>query len=316
MRCEPRLTAMCKIAIEDIHGSDKYSVACTFGRKFEPFFFSMQEAYLKLAESTITLKKDSTEPQIRSYFEHICNLADNSGEEFPANLDDVWPLVYGRKEEAVRALTTDFQYSEDVDYKVLRRNAQNPLGGRPASDYFLSVSCLEHFIARKVRSVFEVYRQVFHAARRGELRSRNLSRKELALMVIQAEEEKERLMLENKMQAAQLIEAAPKIDFHDKVVASEDTCLIRELAKILAQRGFKIGQNRLYELLRNEGYLIKSGIDRNQPTQQYVEYGIFEVDMKPWINPKTGEVHIGKTSKVTPKGIKYFVRKFLGKVAL
>lgn len=266
-----------------------------------------------MAEKSLTLQ--SSNEELKAYFEAVCKIVDSNADKFPINLDEVWPLVYGRKEEAVRALTTDFQYSEGSDYKVLRRNAENPLGGRPVMDYKLTVSCMEHLIARKVRSVFEVYRLVFHAARKGELRPRELSRKELALMVIQAEEEKERLMIENKTQADKIAEDAPKVEFHDNVVASSDTCLVRELAKVLTQRGFKIGQNRLYELLRNEGYLVKSGVDYNQPTQQYVERGLFEVDRKPWTDPK-GQQHIGKTSKVTPKGIKYFVRKFLGKAAV
>lgn len=278
------------------------------------FYHTMQKAYLQLAENLMVLKKDSSESQIRLYFERICQLTDQAENEFPINLDEVWPLAYPRKDHAVRDLTEKF--IQDIDYKLSLKSGENPLGGRPTNDYHLSVSCFEYFIARKVRPVFEVYRQVFHAARKGELRPRELSRKELALMVIQAEEEKERLMLENKAQADKIAEDAPKVEFHDNIVASDDTCLVRELAKILTQRGYKIGQNQLYKILRNEGYLIKGGSDRNQPTQQYVENGIFEVDRKPWTNKKTGEKHIGKTSKVTAKGIKYFVRKFLGKAAV
>ncbi len=124
------------------------------------------------------------------------------------------------------------------------------------------------------------------------------------------------LRAENAEKQAKIEADAPKVEFHDKIIASDDTCLVRELAKVLTQRGFKIGQNRLYELLRNEGYLIKSGSDRNSPTQPYVDNGIFEVDRKLWTNPKTGEVHIGKTSKVTSKGLKYFINKFLGRAAV
>lgn len=124
---------------------------------------------------------------------------------------------------------------------------------------------------------------------------------------------KEQRLLEAE---AKIAEDAPKVEFHDNIIASDDTCLVRELAKILTQRGFKIGQNRLYELLRNEGYLLKNGSDRNSPAQPYVEKGLFEIDRKPWKDPKTGETHIGKTSKVTSKGIKYFLRKFLGKAAV
>lgn len=123
------------------------------------------------------------------------------------------------------------------------------------------------------------------------------------------------LRAENAEKQRKIEADAPKVEFHDSIIASSDTCLVRELAKVLTQRGFKIGQNQLYKLLRDNGYLIKSGTDRNQPRQEYVDSGLFEVDRKPWINPKTQEVHIGTTSKVTSKGIKYFIRKFLGKAA-
>lgn len=144
------------------------------------------------------------------------------------------------------------------------------------------------------------------------MRSQQILQKRIA----DAEAEISRLQLTNEEQRKELVEAAPKVEFHDKIIASDDTCLVRELAKVLTQRGFKIGQNRLYELLRNEGYLIKHGSDRNSPTQPYVDNGIFEIDRKPWTNPKTGEVHIGKTSKVTSKGLKYFICKFLGRAAV
>lgn len=111
----------------------------------------------------MVITKESTESEVKNYFTSVLELS-NSSEEFPVNLDDVWMLVYGRKEEAVRALTSSEQFMQNVDYQVLRKNAENPLGGRPTCDYYLTVPCLEFFIARKVRSVFEVYRQVFHHA--------------------------------------------------------------------------------------------------------------------------------------------------------
>lgn len=114
-----------------------------------------------------TLTKQSGENEIRSYFNAILELS-KSDNEFPVNLDNVWMLVYGRKEEAVRALTTSELFIENVDYQVLRKNAEQDSkpkwGGNNRKDYYLSIPCLEFFIARKVRSVFEVYRQVFHKA--------------------------------------------------------------------------------------------------------------------------------------------------------
>lgn len=126
----------------------------------------------------LQLTKQSTAQEIKAYFEEVLRLTRDS-EEFPVNLDDVWPLVFGRKEEAVRALKNDRLFVEDIDYQVLRRNAENPdnftqrcvkpQGGRPTNIYMLSVPCLEFFIARKVRAVFEVYRQVFHKVASGEI---------------------------------------------------------------------------------------------------------------------------------------------------
>lgn len=109
------------------------------------------------------MTKESSENEIKAYFNAVLELA-QSREEFPVNLDEVWPLVYGRKEEAVRALTSSKLFIEGTDYLVLRKNAGNLQGGRPTEDYYLTVPCMEFFIARKVRPVFEVYRKVFHRA--------------------------------------------------------------------------------------------------------------------------------------------------------
>ncbi len=126
----------------------------------------------------LQLTKQSTDQEIKAYFEEVLRMLRDS-EEFPVNLDDVWPLVFGRKQEAVRALRNDRLFVENIDYQVLRKNAQNSevlrkdaenqQGGRPTEIYMLSVPCLEFFIARKVRPVFEVYRQVFHKVASGEL---------------------------------------------------------------------------------------------------------------------------------------------------
>lgn len=126
----------------------------------------------------LQLTKQSTDQEIKAYFENILRMSRDS-EEFPVNLDDVWPLVYSRKDKAVRALQSNDLFMQNVDYQVLpqngensgvlRKNAENPQGGRPTEIYLLSVPCLEFFIARKVRPVFEVYRQVFHKVASGEL---------------------------------------------------------------------------------------------------------------------------------------------------
>ena len=118
-------------------------------------------------------------------------------------------------------------------------------------------------------------------------------------------QEKERLQL----QAAQ---DKPKVVFADAVSASDGTILIGELAKILKGNGIEIGQNRLFERLRQDGFLIKrKGTDYNAPTQKAMELGLFRVK-ETAITHSDGHVTISKTTKVTGKGQQYFVNYFLG----
>lgn len=137
-----------------------------------------------------------------------------------------------------------------------------------------------------------------------------LTRKQLALMVVQAEEEKEQLAIENKQQQEQLEEQKPKVAFANAVLSSPDSVLIGELAKILCQNGYETGEVRLFEQLRNEGYLCSFGSDRNMPMQRYLEMGLFEVT-KGTRSGKNGEQHVTRTTKVTQKGCHYFINKFI-----
>lgn len=120
----------------------------------------------------LQLTKQSTAQEIKAYFEEVLKLSKDS-KEFPVNLDDVWPLVFGRKQEAVRALKNDKLFVENIDFQPLRKDAQRSdngqFNGGDKVTYMLSVPCLEFFIARKVRPVFEVYRQVFHKVASGEI---------------------------------------------------------------------------------------------------------------------------------------------------
>ena len=117
---------------------------------------------------------------------------------------------------------------------------------------------------------------------------------------------KERLQLE-------ATENKPKVIFADAVSVSEGTILIGELAKILKGNGIEIGQNRLFEKLRQDGYLIKrKGTDYNAPTQRAMDLGLFRVK-ETAITHSDGHVTISKTTKVTGKGQQYFINLFLGK---
>lgn len=106
--------------------------------------------------------------------------------------------------------------------------------------------------------------------------------------------------------------AKPKVLFADAVSASDSTILIGDLAKILKQNGHPIGQKRLFEWLRGNGYLIKrQGADYNSPTQRAMEMGLFKIK-ETAISHSDGHVSVSKTTKVTGKGQQYFINKFCG----
>lgn len=112
-----------------------------------------------------------------------------------------------------------------------------------------------------------------------------------------------------KEQEAQLEEQKPKVLFADAVSASDGTCLVGELAKMLTQAGYTVGQNRLFRQLREDGFLGKAGQNRNVPLQRWVEQGLFRIKETAITHPD-GHVTINRTPKVTGKGQTYFLRKY------
>lgn len=129
-----------------------------------------------------------------------------------------------------------------------------------------------------------------------------------ALMVAQNKiAEKDRIISEKQERIEQM---RPKEIFADAVSASRTSILIGDLAKLICQNGFQIGQKRLFDWLRDNGYLMKHGASRNMPVQRYVEQGLFEIKESNVQNPD-GSVRITRTTKVTGKGQVYFVNKFL-----
>ncbi len=107
-------------------------------------------------------------------------------------------------------------------------------------------------------------------------------------------------------------EQKPHVLFSNAVSASKTTILIGALAKLLKQNGINIGQNRLFEWLRQNGFLVKRGDNRNMPTQRAMELGLFEVKESCHLNSNGCNV-ITKTTVVTGKGQCYFINRFLGK---
>lgn len=118
---------------------------------------------------------------------------------------------------------------------------------------------------------------------------------------------------ESKRMGERLKEQAPKVLFADAVTASRTSILVGELAKLIQQNGVEIGQKRLFEWMRNNGYLLKRGSEYNMPSQNAMEMGLFEIK-ETAIAHSDGHTTVSRTPKVTGRGQAFFVNKFLAKV--
>lgn len=125
-----------------------------------------------------------------------------------------------------------------------------------------------------------------------------------------ADQEIKKLKSSNVVLLEDVQRMKPKEIFADAVSASHTSILIGDLAKLLKQNGYSTGQKRLFEQLRQEGYLIKGGSSKNMPTQKSMEMGLFEVKETSISNPD-GSIRVTKTTKVTGKGQQYFINHFL-----
>lgn len=110
-------------------------------------------------------------------------------------------------------------------------------------------------------------------------------------------------------QQTRIVELEPKARFADAVAASDGTCLVGELAKMLRQNGMDIGQNRLFRLLQADGYLGKTGSNRNVPTQRAMDLGLFRIK-ETTVTHADGHTTVSRTPKVTGKGQRYFIDRY------
>lgn len=200
----------------------------------------------------------------------------------------------------------EYGFTENIDYQVLLKNEYNPNGGRPETDFALSLDCAKEISMIQRTEKGKIARQYFISCEK-KLKNpiQTLSRIDLARMVIEAEEENQRLQIEAQANA-------PKVLFTEAVMGSTTSCLIGELAKLIAQNGYEIGERRLFAWLRENNYLGTKGERYNIPMQKYIEQGLFELK-KGTRSGNGGVMHQTITPKVTGKGQVYFVNKFLKK---
>lgn len=180
------------------------------------------------------------------------------------------------------------------------------IGGRPPIDYDLTIRCGKEICMLQRTEEGKAIREYLLDLEDAWNTPEKIMARALEIAHRTIEDFKSKtLMLEQKIE-----QDKPKTIFADAVSTSKTSILIGDLAKLICQNGVQIGQKRLFDWLRQNNFLIKSGSSKNMPQQRYVEQGLFEVKESSVQNPD-GSVRITRTTKVTGKGQVYFVNKFL-----
>ncbi|MBT9667141.1 phage antirepressor KilAC domain-containing protein [Roseburia hominis] len=199
---------------------------------------------------------------------------------------------------------TEYGFVEGTDFYSKMSKTDN--GGRPSTDYEISVDMAKQICMIQRTPEGKAVRQYLIDLEKAW----NTPEQVFARALKMADEKINSLKEINTSLIAENKRMKPKEIFADAVATSHTSILIGDLAKLICQNGYQIGQKRLFEWLRENNFLIKSGSSKNMPQQRYVEQGLFEVKESNVQNPD-GSVRITRTTKVTGKGQIYFVNKFL-----
>lgn len=224
--------------------------------------------------------------------------------------DNHEPIVSARQLHKTLEVKTRFSqwveqnfkgFEENYDFaSVVTTTVVNNGAMRELQDYALSLDTAKHLAMMSKTDKGKEVRQYFIQVEKDF----NSPEKIMARALLMADKKIHKL--ETQIEADK-----PKVLFADAVSASKSSCLIGELAKILKQNGIDIGQNKLFQWLRSNGYLIsRRGESWNQPTQKSMQLGLFELK-KTNINHADGHTTVNTTPKVTGKGQQYFINKFL-----
>ncbi|HGA1359894.1 TPA: phage antirepressor KilAC domain-containing protein, partial [Streptococcus suis] len=224
--------------------------------------------------------------------------------------DNHEPVVSGRQlHEALGVKTpysmwfdrmVEYGFAENQDFLLNNFVKQTGRGGHNKVDHIIKLDMAKEIAmiqrtdrGKQVRQYFIQVEKDFNSPEKIMARALLLADKKVHQLEAQIEADK------------------PKVLFADAVSASHSSILVGDLAKLISQNGFKIGANRLFAWLRENGYLIKrKGSDWNMPTQKSMELGLFEIK-ETTITHADGHISISKTVKVTGKGQQYFINKFL-----
>ena len=198
----------------------------------------------------------------------------------------------------------EYGFSEGNEFfpKVGKTSEQ---GGRPSIDYQISIDMAKQICMIQRTDKGKQYRQYFLDLEKAW----NTPEQVMARALKIANNEIDKLKADNKVLIADTERMKPKEIFADAVESSRTSILIGDMAKLICQNGHEIGQNRLFEWMRQNDYLIKSGGSKNMPTQKAMEQKLFEVKERTVVNPD-GSVRITRTTLVTGKGQIHFINKF------
>lgn len=197
---------------------------------------------------------------------------------------------------------SEYGFEENVDYTSVQNCTEVQNNGgiqvRELQDYRITLDMAKEIAmlqrnekGKQIRKKLIELEKAWNSPEKVMARALDIAHKTIANLQIENEEMK------------------PKAIFADAVATSDTSILIGDLAKLIKQNGTDIGQKRLFERMRNDGYLIKTGTSKNMPTQKAMEKGLFEVKERVISNPD-GSTRITRTTKVTGKGQIYFINKF------
>lgn len=222
--------------------------------------------------------------------------------------ENLEPVVSGRELHKILEVATaykdwfprmcEYGFVEGQDFSSFLSEST---GGRPAVDHLVRIDMAKELCmiqrtekGKQARQYFIQIEKDYNSPEKIMARALQIAQREIGSLKIECASMK------------------PKALFADAVSASHTSILIGELAKLIKQNGVDIGQKRLFDWLREQGFLMKSGSSKNMPTQRSMEQGLFEIKEGSYINSDGVNV-VTKTTKVTGKGQIYFVNKFLCK---
>ena len=231
---------------------------------------------------------------------------------------DSEPTVSGRElHEALEVQTPydkwlprmcEYGFTEGKDYSTFLSDRVDGKAGKPRTEHALTIPMAKEICMIQRSEKGKMFRQYFI-----EIENRwNTPEAVMARALQMANRKIDEIKNANVLLEQKIEEDKPKVIFADSVSAAKSSILIGDLAKLIKQNGVNIGQNRLFEWLRTNGYLIKDGTSKNMPTQRAADMKLFEVKVRTVNNPD-GSIRETKTTVVTGKGQVYFVNKFLGR---